>query len=140
VPRPRAKLAAGPCRKPPIATEVPMALHIYRVTVRGFFTELDPDVRARLLDEADEHDALRAAFTEDGTFTYGRALDAFSFRYQLRVRLDDEDDDRALADATAERAGLDRATAALEAAGITAKRLRVSVTDMADVWAGDDRR
>jgi CheY-like chemotaxis protein len=87
--------------------------------VRGFFTELDDDVRDRLLAEADEHDALRAEFTEAGTFTYGRALDAFSFRYQLRVRLDDEDDDRALADATAEQAGLDRANATLDDAGIT---------------------
>ena len=117
-----------------------MALHIYRVTVRGFFTDLDAEVRERLLAEAEDHDALRAEFTEAGTLTYGRALDAFSFRYQLRVRLDDEDDDRALADATAEQAGLDRANATLDAAGITAKRLRVSVANMADVWAGDDRR
>jgi hypothetical protein len=115
-----------------------MALQIYRITVRGFFTELEPDVRARLLEEADEHDALRAAFTEDGTFTYERALDAFSFRYQLRVQLDDGDD-RAVADAAAEQAGLDRAMAALDGAGIASKRMRVTVTNMADMWASDGR-
>jgi len=116
-----------------------VALHIYRVTVRGFFTDLEPDVRDRLLAEVDEHDALQAAFTEAGTFTYGRALDAFSFRYELRIRLDDEDDDRPLADATAEQAGLDRASATLAAGGIGSKRLRVSAANMADVWAGDRR-
>ena len=112
-----------------------MALHIYRVTVRGFFTDLDPDVRARLLAEVDDHEALHAAFTEAGTFTYDRTLAAFSFRYQLRVQLDDEPDERVLADAAAERAGLDRTHATLDAAGITSKRIRVSAANMADVWA-----
>lgn len=116
-----------------------MALQIYRVTVRGFFADLDDDARERLLAEADEHDALQAAFTESGTFTYGRALDAFSFRYQLRIDLDDGDD-RVVADVAAEQAGLARATATLAGAGLTAKRLRSTASNMADVWAADRRR
>ena len=114
-----------------------MALQIYRVTVRGFFTDLDPDVRARLLAEVDQHDALDAAFTEAGTITYDRSLTAFSFRYQLRVTLDDAD--RVGADAAARQGGLDRATAALDVVGASAKHLRVTASNMADVWAGDDR-
>ena len=116
-----------------------MAVQIYRVTVRGFFADLASEVRARLLVEADAHEALDAAFTEAGTFTYDRSLAAFSFRYQLRVDLD-ERDDRSVADAAARQAGLDRANATLLAARITAKRTRVSASNMADVWAGDDRR
>lgn len=115
-----------------------MALQIYRVTVRGFFTDLDDGARERLLAEADEHDALRAAFTEAGTLTYGRSLDAFSFRYQLRIDLEDGDD-RAVADVAAEQAGLARATAALAGAGIPAKRLRSTASNMADIWAADGR-
>lgn len=114
-----------------------MALHIYRVTVRGFFDGLEPATRERLLADADHHDAMDAAFTEAGTFTYDRTLTAFSFRYQLRVSQPDDEVDRAAARAAAERAGSDRATSTLTRAGVGCKRLRVTVADMADVWADD---
>lgn len=112
-----------------------MALHIYRVTVRGFFTDLSRDTRARLLADVEDHDALHAAFTEAGTLTYDRTLAAFSFRIQLRVQTDDDGgDDRDLADARAEELGLERAAARLAELGAPAKRLRVTTSNMADVW------
>ena len=111
-----------------------MALHIYRVTVRGFFTDLSPDTRARLLADVEDHDALHAAFTEAGTLTYDRTLAAFSFRVQLRVQTDGGGDDRDLADARAEELGLELAAARLAELGAPAKRLRVTTSNMADVW------
>ena len=109
-----------------------MALNIFRVTVRGFFTDLDAAVRDRLLADVDDHDALRAAFTEGGTLTYDRSLAAFSFRFQLRVQTDD--DDRDLADALANELGLERAQGWLTDLGASAKRIRVTSSNMADVW------
>lgn len=109
-----------------------MALNIYRVTVRGFFTDLDPGARDRLLADVDDHDALRAAFTEAGTLTYDRSLAAFSFRFQLRVQTDD--DDRDLADALASELGLERAHVWLAGLGAPSKRIRVTASNMADVW------
>lgn len=113
--------------------ESPVSVQIYRVTVRGFFEDLDPGVRATLLAEVDDHQPLDAAFTESGTLVYDRSLAAFSFRYQLRVD-HDEDDDREIADLLAEELGLDRAKATLAAAGIGAKGLRVTASNMGDVW------
>ena len=47
---------------------------IHRVVVRGHFDGLRPDQRARLLDEAPQHDLFRSAFTADGCFTYDERL------------------------------------------------------------------
>ena len=109
-----------------------MSVHIYRVTVRGFFKELTPEVRAALLDAADDHDHLRAAFTEVGTFTYDPRVTAFSFRFQLR----EQDDDDAPVEAAhrAEARALDLATSYLDESGIGHGDLRVQLTDMADMW------
>jgi hypothetical protein len=107
-----------------------MALHIYRVTVRGHFGPLAPEVRARLAAEAAAHDNLDAAFTEAGTFTYDRNLVAFSFRYQLRVQAEGRDE----ADAAAADEGRSRAEASLAAGGITTKGLRATAANLGDVW------
>ncbi len=110
-----------------------MPIHIVRVTVRGQFDRPDAATRAELVAAAEDHDALLARFTPEGTFTYDRALTVFSFRYEVRTRTDDGTDpatgrDDALA------IGLERATAFLAEAGIPAKRLRAEGTDMADMW------
>jgi hypothetical protein len=109
-----------------------MSVRIYRATVRGFFADLAAGTRELLLAEADEHDALRAAFTEDGTFTYEPDLVAFSFRFQLREPDEDVSPD------TSRELAADRAIALavsfLERHGIGHRRLRVQATDMADAW------
>jgi len=58
---------------------------VYRVVVRGQFSDLDDDLRARLLAEAADHDLFRSAFTAEGTFTYDERLIAFNLRYEIRV-------------------------------------------------------
>lgn len=109
-----------------------MALRIYRVSVAGFFGDLDDDVRAGLLAAAGEHAPERAAFTDGGTLTYEPQLTAFRWRVQLRSRADDE------ADAEQDVSG--RATATLverlAAYGVEVDpaKLRVTVTDMASMW------
>ena len=107
-----------------------MAVHVHRVTVRGFFDALDDDRRGALLAAQPEHDAMDARFTADGTLTYGRDVAGFSFRYEVRTT-DDDDPDR---NGAAARIGLERAVATLDRMGVGHKRLRASATDMADVW------
>ncbi len=112
-----------------------MALQIFRVLVRGRFGPLDASARARLLDELPHHTVASAAFTETGTLTYDRTLDAFGFRQQVRVRTDDGDaDDAGHAEARARALGERSAAAALAARSATARDLRTSATDMASIW------
>lgn len=104
---------------------------IYRVVVRGHVAELDDEVRAALLAEAEEHSIFRSAFTADGTFTYDERLVAFNLRYEIRVP---DDADGAEAGATAVDEALARASAWLSSVGIGHKHLRATATDMADLW------
>jgi len=107
-----------------------MAMHIYRVTVRGRFGDLATSTRDALLATVDDHDFIYARFTPDGTLAYDAALGHFTFRYELRV-LDEDGDD-------ADNVACDWARAlaadALAGWGIAHGKLRVQATDMADVW------
>ena len=98
--------------------------------MRGQFDAVPAEVRARLEAEAAEHDELSSAFTEEGSFVYDLRYGAFSFRYAMRTTADD----RQAAHDEAVATGLAKAAASLEAQGITAKRLRVTATNMAEVW------
>ncbi|BCL16037.1 DUF6204 family protein [Micromonospora sagamiensis] len=68
-----------------------MARKSYQVIVRGRFAPLDDEQRAALLAKADEHDLLRAKFTEEGTVTYERSLLAFTFRCVVPATEEDDD-------------------------------------------------
>lgn len=108
-----------------------MATHIYRVTVRGRFADLDDDARATLLADAEAHEALRAAFTREGTLTYDHRLDFFSFRYEIRATSDDGADptERAFAAAVA------RADEHLTAQGLGYRHLKPTGSDLTRIWA-----
>lgn len=110
-----------------------MPVQIYRVVVRGQFADLDEGVRADLAARADDHDIFRSAYTAAGTFTYEPRLEAFSFRFEVREHVDD---DGAPADVEASVAARAEAlaTAYLDERGITWKRLRSNVVNMADMW------
>lgn len=109
-----------------------MGVRIHRVIVRGRFQGLDDATRAVLQDEADEHDYLHAAFTRDGTLVYDAAIDFFSLRYELRT--DDEVDGRGPGDVAVLAEAL--ATADLAERGLGYGPLRITSTDMADMWSG----
>lgn len=103
----------------------------YRTIARGRFGSLTPEQKSALLSDAPAHDALKAAFTEDGTFTYDRALDFFAFRHQFDVEGDSAD----FCDAEAPVLGELKALEDLERGGLMARdgALRVSVTCLSDI-------
>ncbi|GAA0273837.1 DUF6204 family protein [Streptomyces polychromogenes] len=110
-----------------------MSERTYRVIVRGVFAGLDDTQRTRLLATADEHDILRAAFTDDGTLVYDRELRAFSFRCVVRQAAD-------LGDEAAGDTACHRAAAALAARGIGHGALRTKVTSVDDMKIRRPRR
>lgn len=109
-----------------------MALRIHRVSVGGFFGELDDGTRARLLAAGDDHAPMAAAFTDDGTLTYEPQLTA----YRLRVQLRSNEDDEATAETAAAERAIEMLVGRLAALGVEVRRstLRVTVTDMASMW------
>ncbi|MBK5223502.1 MAG: hypothetical protein JJE52_11640 [Acidimicrobiia bacterium] len=113
-----------------------MALHIYRVVVRGYFADLDDDARATLRASADAHDIFESAFTESGTLTYTSDLYAFNTRFALRATGDPAENE---AEVTA--VALEHTERLLADFGVTGKGLgnrpmQVIITDMADMWSG----
>jgi len=97
--------------------------HTYRVLVRGRFADLDENARDRLLAAADRHDMLTGGFSDEGSLTYDRALDFFSFRVRLRAAV--EPTDRAVRDR-----GLALAAHAVGELGVDFRGLRASATDV----------
>ncbi|MFD9359078.1 DUF6204 family protein [Streptomyces sp. NPDC060031] len=110
-----------------------MSERTYRVIVRGVFAALDDAQRAGLLASADEHDILKAAFTEDGTLIYDRELRTFTFRCVVRQAADLEGE-------AAGGAACDRAAAALAERGIGHGVLRTQVTSVDDMKVRRPRR
>jgi hypothetical protein len=108
-----------------------MNVHVYRVTVRGQFEGLSPDQSRILARHAASHDVTAAASTPGGTFIWDQTHRAFSFRYEIRVEVDD----RTSADETAATRALELAGSYLDEVQLPDKRLRVSAVNMADVWA-----
>jgi hypothetical protein len=106
-------------------------LFIYRVMVRGRFSDLDDATREALVARVAEHDVISGGgFTEEGSLAYTAAIDFFTFRYQLRQRAET----RAEADDAVAEEARRRADSALAALGASARDIKVQVTDMADVW------
>ena len=104
-----------------------MSTRTYRVIVRGVFTGLDDDRRARLREQAAAHDLFAAAFTERGSLTYDAQLSPFSHRVVVHVEGGPgEEEDAATA-------GELSAIEHLEALGVQWRSLRSSVTCMDDV-------
>jgi hypothetical protein len=113
---------------PPSNDDWPVTTQIYRVTVRGRFDGLDADTRARLRADQSRHDVVaHGAFSEDGTLTYERNVDFFTFRIQLRQRGED-------AHAAVLEEARCRAEFRLEQLGAGWRDLKVQATDMASVW------
>ncbi|MER8182249.1 DUF6204 family protein [Kitasatospora sp. NPDC094015] len=110
-----------------------MSERTYRVIVRGVFADLDEERRAALLATADQHDILTAAFTEEGTLIYDRALRTFTYRCVVRQDADAGED---AAGATA----CDRAAATLAGRGVGHGPLRAGATSVDDMKIRRPRR
>jgi hypothetical protein len=94
--------------------------HTYRVLVRGRFTDLDDDGRARLREAADQHDMLTAGFSATGSLAYDHTLDFFTFRVELADK-----EEKAVCDR-----GKALAAQAVESLGVDFRDMKASATDM----------
>lgn len=101
----------------------------YRMTVRGRFTALTPQQRARLLAEQNDHGMFNARFSPEGTFLYGPELAGYQFRYEFVVDEPDPDEAELLARMQAE----DQAAADLEDRGFQGRIVDVSAVCMNDM-------
>ena len=100
-----------------------LGTRVFRVTVRGQFSELTERSRALLARSQSEHDIFLSAYTPEGTFTYDAAIAFFNLRYELRASGPD-------AAELVELEALDEAERFLATMGFTAKKLRATVVDM----------
>src|SRR3954469_18845078 len=96
---------------------------VFRVTVRGQFSELTEQSRAFLARSQVDHDIFLSAYTPEGTFTYDPALAFFNLRYELRASGPD-------AAELVELEALDEAERFLATMGFGSKKLRASVVDL----------
>ncbi len=99
------------------------ATHVFRVTVRGQFSELSEQSRAFLVRSQADHDIFLSAYTPEGTFTYDAAIAFFNLRYELRASGPD-------ASELVELEALDEAARFLATMGFTSKNLRANAVDM----------
>ena len=100
---------------------------VCRVTVRGRFATLTPEVRRYLEAARAEHDIFVSAYTAEGTFTYDARIDFFNLRYEIRSAADDP-----MADAAAR--GLAEASLFLRTMGFAHRGLKADVVDMTAMW------
>jgi len=97
----------------------------YRVTVRGRFEEQEPNVKARLVREVEDHDIFKSSFSTEGSFTYDHKIDFFNFRIEVHTS---EGSD------VAGKIGLAETETFLSILGIIHKGLKVNVFDASAVW------
>jgi hypothetical protein len=102
--------------------------HIFRVTVRGRFFELSDSQRGRLVGTLEDHHITKAAYTDEGTFTFDSNIYSFSLRYEIRTDSDCPED-------AAAEIGLAQAETFLHTLGIGYQKLKVTTTDMRSMWA-----
>jgi len=98
----------------------------YRVIVRGEFAGLADDHRAKLLAELDQHDLLRAGYSETGDLSYDADLRPFTVRCQVIQAADRPDQD-------AVDHGLLTAIALFEDAGLGHRHLRATAACLDDI-------
>jgi hypothetical protein len=107
--------------------------HIFRVTVRGRFSELSESQRTRLVETLDDHHITKSAYTSEGTFTYDANIYAFSLRYEIRT--EDEQPDL-----VASERGLSQAQNFLHTLEIGFSHLKITTTDMQSMWDAAAKR
>ncbi|WP_067974198.1 DUF6204 family protein [Nocardiopsis trehalosi] len=104
---------------------------VFRVTIRGRFTDLSEADRAALRARTADDDAFFGpAYTEAGTLSCDAGATVFTFRCQVPAAPDDDEDTAALA-----------ALAALDAHGLGyADDPRIDVTDLRKMRVHDRKR
>ena len=110
--------------------EVDAPLQVFRVTVRGRFTNLTTQARHYLVSSLADHDVFLSRFSEEGTFTYDTRIDFFNLRYEVRGRGEN-------AEAAAIDHALLEAELFLDTMTIGFRDLRPTAMNMSAMWKGD---
>lgn len=99
--------------------------HVYRVTLRGRFAQLEDSALAYLKREQPQHDIFVSAYTAEGTFTYDERVQFFNLRYEVRTAKG--------ADAAGDIA-LHEGELFLRTLGYSHLPLKVNVVDTSTMW------
>jgi len=97
---------------------------VFRVTVRGQFTNLSDAARRYLVKAQAEHDLFVSAYTPEGTLSYDKRIMFFNLRYEVHAH----SDEKALASSLLE------AETFLQTMGFTHKPLKATSVDVSQIW------
>jgi hypothetical protein len=97
---------------------------VFRVTVRGQFTNLSDEARRYLVKAQAEHDLFLSAYTPEGTLSYDKRIMFFNMRYEVHA----ESEEKALASSLLE------AETFLQTMGFAHKELKANAVDVRQIW------
>jgi hypothetical protein len=93
---------------------------VFRVTVRGQFTNLSDEARRYLVKAQAEHDLFVSAYTPEGTLSYDERILFFNLRYEVHA----DSEEKALASSFLE------AETFLQTMGFAHKQLKANAVDV----------
>ena len=97
---------------------------VFRVTVRGQFTNLSDEARRYLVKAQAEHDLFVSAYTPEGTLSYDERILFFNLRYEVHA----ESEEKAMASSLLE------AETFLQTMGFAHKQLKANAVDVSQIW------
>jgi hypothetical protein len=97
---------------------------VFRVTVRGQFTNLSDEARRYLVKAQAEHDLFVSAYTPEGTLSYDERILFFNLRYEVHSETEED----ALTQALSE------AEQFLNTMNFTHKPLKANAVDVSQTW------
>lgn len=97
---------------------------VFRVTVRGQFTNLSDEARRYLVKAQAEHDLFVSAYTSEGTLSYDERILFFNMRYEVHA----DSEEKALASSLLE------AETFLQTMGFAHKQLKANAVDVSQIW------
>ncbi len=97
---------------------------VFRVTVRGQFTDLSDAARGYLVKAQAEHDLFVSSYTPEGTLSYDNRILFFNMRYEIHAN----SEEKALASSLLE------AEIFLQTMGFTHKPLKATAVDVSQIW------
>jgi hypothetical protein len=97
---------------------------VFRVTVRGQFTNLSDEARRYLVKAQAEHDLFVSAYTPEGTLSYDERILFFNMRYEVHA----DSEEKALASSFLE------AETFLQTMGFAHKQVKANAVDVSQIW------
>ena len=97
---------------------------VFRVTVRGQFTNLSDEARRYLVKAQAEHDLFVSAYTPEGTLSYDERILFFNMRYEVHTDSEEK----------AQASSLVEAEFFLQTMCFTHKPLKATAVDVSQIW------